>query len=140
MVEQNNVIALKQLAAKMIGGTTSVNDIPGVTIADVLAFITENYTGATPLILGELTIKSEVGATSGNTKITVTPELSSGNTYRYSVGASVELPERNTDLSGWASWDGVSEITAEDSHKICICEVDANNRAIKAGITTVVSI
>ncbi len=140
MVEQNNVIALKQLAAKMIGGTTSVNDIPGVTIADVLSFITENYTGAAPLILGELTIKSEVGATSGNTKITVTPELSSGNSYRYSVGASVELPERNADLSGWASWDGVSEITAEDSHKICICEVDANNLAIKAGITTVVSI
>lgn len=140
MTEQNNVIALKQLAAKMIGGTTSINDIPGVTIADVLSVITENYTGATPLILGELTIKSAVGATEGYTKITVTPELAGGNSYRYSVGASVELPERNADLSDWASWDGVSEIAAEDSHKICICEVDANNRAIKAGITTVVSI
>ena len=140
MVEQNNIIALKKLAAKMIGGTTSVNDIPGATIADVLAFITENYTGAAPLVLGELTVNSVTGSNSGFTKITVTPELASGNTYRYSVGASIELPERNADLSDWASWDGVSEIEAEDSHKICICEVDSSNLAIKAGITTVVSI
>ena len=141
MAEQNNVIALKKLAAKMIGGDKSANDIPGTTIADVLEVITENYEGSVPLILGELTLKSVVGQSEGATKITVSPELSSGNSYRYKIDPSnVVLPERNEDLSTWASWDGKSDITAEDGHKICICEVDANNFALKAGTTTIVSI
>ena len=141
MVEQNNITALKKLAAKMIGGATSAGDIPGNTIADVLEIITENYEGATPLILGELTVASVRGSTDGFTVITVTPTLSSGNSYRYKIDPSgVALPERNEDLSSWASWDGKSEIEAEDGHKICICEVDANNLALKGGTATVVSI
>lgn len=141
MVEQNNILALKKLAAKMIGGATSANDISGATIADVLAIITENYEGNTPLILGTLTLTSVVGTTEGNTMITVSPALEGNNSYRYMTDPSeVTLPERNEDLSDWTSWNGVSEITAEDGHKICICEVDANNLAIKAGTTTVTSI
>lgn len=141
MVEQNNIIALKKLAAKIIGGDTSANDIPGATIADVIAVITENYEASTPLILGTLTLNSVVGQVEGTTKITVTPALSSGNTYRYATHPSaIELPERNEDLSTWASWDGTSDITVEDGHKVCICEVDANNYAIKAGTATAVSI
>lgn len=141
MVEQNNILALKKLAAKMIGGDTQASDISGVTIADVLDVITENYEGATPLILGTLTVVSVAGSSEGNTKITVTPALSSGNSYRYKTNASsIELPERNEDLSSWTSWNGTSEITAEDGHKICVCEVDANNLALKGGVTSVTSI
>ena len=141
MVEQNNILALKKLAAKMIGGATSANDIPGATVADVLDVITENYEGSTPLILGTLTLASARGSDDGFTVITVTPELSSGNSYRYKVDPTgVELPERNEDLSAWASWDGKSEIEAEDGHKICICEVDASNLALKGGTAMVVSI
>lgn len=141
MIEQNNVTALKKLAAKMIGGTTSAGDIPGNTIADVLEVITENYTGATPLVLGELTLTSVVGANAGLTAVTVSPALSTGNSYRYKVEPSDgTLPERNENLSSWASWDGKSEIEAEDGHKLIICEVDANNYAIKGGVTTVVSL
>lgn len=141
MVEQNNIVALKKLAAKMKGGATSAGDIEGNTIADVLAVITDLYEGATPLVLGELKVTSARGSADGKTVITVTPELGSGNTYRYKVDPSgVELPERNEDLSDWPSWDGSSEITAEDGHKICIAEVDANNYALKAGTATVVSI
>lgn len=141
MIEQNNILALKKLAAKMIGGETQVSDIPGTTIADVLDVITNNYEGIIPSVLGTLTVTSVVGSTEGNTKITVSPELSSGNSYRYKVNASaIELPERNEDLSSWPSWNGISEITAEDGHRICICEVDANNFALKGGTTIVVSI
>ena len=141
MVEQNNITALKKLAAKMIGGATSAGDIPGNTIADVLEIITENYQGATPLILGKLTLTSVLGSIEGSTVITVTPALSSGNSYRYKIDPSgIELPERNEDLSSWASWDGKSELTAEDGHKICVCEVDANNFALKGGVATVASI
>ena len=141
MVEQNNVLALKKLAAKIIGGDTSANDIAGNTIADVLDVITANYEGNTPLILGTLTVTSVLGSEAGKTAITVTPSLGMGDSYRYKTDpSSVTLPERNEDLSSWASWDGVSEITAEDGHKICICEVDANNLALKGGTATVVAV
>lgn len=140
MIEQSNLVALKKLAAKMIGGETSAADIPGNTIADVLEIITENYEGKAPLVLGELTVSSSMGSTDGKTVIAVTPAIGEGHTYRYKTDpSSEELPERNADLSAWASWNGVSEIEAPDGQKIIICEVDANNLAIKGGATTVVS-
>ena len=141
MTEQNNVLALKKLAAKIIGGDTSANDIAGNTIADVLDVITANFEGNTPLILGTLTLNSVLGSEIGKTVITVTPALGANNSYRYKTDpSSVTLPERNEDLSSWASWDGVSEIAAEDGHKICVCEVDANNLALKGGTATVVAV
>lgn len=141
MVEQNNIIALKKLAAKMKGGTTSANDIEGNTIADVLNVITDLYEGSTPLVLGDLTVTSVAGSEVGNTVVTVTPALGANNSYRYKTDpSSTELPERNEDLSTWASWDGVSEITAEDGHKLIVCEVDANNLALKGGVTSVASV
>lgn len=141
MVEQNNIIALKKLAAKMKGGATSANDIEGNTIADVLGVITDLYEGSTPLVLGDLTIASVAGSEVGNTVVTVNPALGANNSYRYKTDpSSTELPERNEDLSTWTSWDGVSEITAEDGHKLIVCEVDANNLALKGGVTTVASV
>ena len=141
MTEQNNVLALKKLAAKIIGGDTSANDIAGCTIAEVLDVITQNYEGNTPLILGTLTLESAVGSETGKTVITVSPALGANNSYRYKTDpSSITLPERNEDLSAWASWDGASEISAEDGHKICVCEVDANNLALKGGTATVVAV
>lgn len=141
MVEQNNVLALKKLAAKIIGGDTSANDIAGNTIADVLDVITENYEGNTPLILGSLTVTSALGSETGKTVVTVTPALGENDSYRYKTDpSSSALPERNEDLSSWASWDGTSEIEAEDGHKLIVCEVDANNLALKGGVATVTSI
>lgn len=141
MVEQNNIVALKKLAAKMKGGTTSAGDIEGNTIADVLEVITNLYEGATPLILGTLTVTSVLGSAEGFTKLTVSPSLGTGNSYRYKTDpSSGTLPERNEDLSSWASWNGVSDIAAEDGHKIIVCEVDANNYALKGGVATVTAI
>lgn len=141
MVEQNNVLALKKLAAKIIGGDTSANDIAGNTIADVLDVITENHEGNTPLILGSLTVTSALGSSSGKTVVTVTPALGANDSYRYKTDpSSSALPERNEDLSSWASWDGASEIEAENGHKLIVCEVDANNLALKGGVATVTSI
>ena len=141
MIEQNNVLALKKLAAKIIGGDTSANDITGNTIADVLDIITANFESNTPLILGTLTLNSVLGSEAGKTVVTVTPALGANNSYRYKTdSSSTALPERNEDLSSWASWDGVSEITAENGHKLIICEVDANNLALKGGTATVVAV
>lgn len=39
--------------------------------------------------------------------------------------------------TGWTAWDGTADITATTGQKIVVAEVDSNNKAKKAGITTV---
>lgn len=135
MATQTNVIALKRLCAKVIGGDTTADDIKGETIAEVLDEITKNYVGATPATLGKLTLTSVAGSTIGTTKITVTAGASANPKYK--IKQTATLPERDADISTWDSWDGVSEITAEDASKWCVCEIDVDNRALKGGTITV---
>lgn len=91
--------------------------------------------------IGELTVNSVAGTSaSGKTKITVSPSLSAGNSYKYKTASSVTVPEFGADCkTGYTAWDGVSEITATTGNKILIVEVDANNKAVKAGSATVAS-
>jgi hypothetical protein len=91
--------------------------------------------------IGELTVNSVAGTSaSGKTKVTVSPSLSTGNSYKYKTASSVTAPEFGTECkSGYTAWDGVSEITATTGNKILIVEVDANNKAVKAGSATVAS-
>ncbi|HBG3259002.1 TPA: hypothetical protein KP562_003246 [Clostridioides difficile] len=85
-----------------------------------------------------LTINSVAGTSTGNTKITVAPTLESGNSYKYKTGVNVAVPTLDTDCSvGYTAWDGTEEITATKGNKILIVEVNANNKAKKAGITTI---
>lgn len=91
--------------------------------------------------IGELTVNSVAGTSaSGKTKITVSPSLSAGNSYKYKTASSVTVPEFGADCkTGYIAWDGVSEIAATTGNKILIVEVDANNKAVKAGSATVAS-
>lgn len=91
--------------------------------------------------IGELTVNSVAGTSaSGKTKITVSPSLSAGNSYKYKTASSVTVSEFGADCkTGYTAWDGVSEITATTGNKILIVEVDANNKAVKAGSATVAS-
>lgn len=91
--------------------------------------------------IGELTVNSVAGTSaSGKTKVTVSPSLSAGNSYKYKTASSVTVPEFGAECkSGYTAWDGVSEITATTGNKILIVEVDANNKAVKAGSATVAS-
>lgn len=91
--------------------------------------------------IGELTVNSVAGTSaSGKTKVTVSPSLSAGNSYKYKTASSVTVPNFGAECkSGYTAWDGVSEITATTGNKILIVEVDANNKAVKAGSATVVS-
>lgn len=91
--------------------------------------------------IGELTVNSVAGTSaSGKTKVTVSPSLSAGNSYKYKTASSVTVPEFGAECkSGYTAWDGVSEITATTDNKILIVEVDANNKAVKAGSATVAS-
>lgn len=139
MVEQNTVLALKRLCAKMKGGKVTAGDIPGNTIPDVLAEITNAYTAPTPQQLGTLTIKSVAGTAVGNTKITVTGASSSAK-FRYkSQSGAISLPSFGADLTAWTVWDGVSELKISDGHHVCVCEVDGSNKAQKGGTATVSS-
>ena len=64
--------------------------------------------------LGELVVTSAAGATSGKTALTVAPELTRGNSYKYQTSAFVAPPAYGQVLSeGWTDWDGSEEITAE---------------------------
>lgn len=91
--------------------------------------------------IGELTVNSVAGTSaSGKTKVTVSPSLSAGNSYKYKTASSVNAPEFGAECkSGYTAWDGVSEITATTGNKILIVEVDTNNKAVKAGSATVAS-
>lgn len=91
--------------------------------------------------IGELTVNSVAGTSaSGKTKVTVSPSLSAGNSYKYKTASSVTVPEFGAECkSGYTAWDGVSEITATTGNKTLIVEVDANNKAVKAGSATVAS-
>lgn len=88
--------------------------------------------------LGTLNVTSAAGATTGKTAITVTPTLTSGNSYKYKVAANPTMPTYDQLISqGYTAWNGTDEITAATSSKIVIVEVNANGHAVKAGEATV---
>ena len=88
--------------------------------------------------LGELVVTSAAGTSSGTTAITVSPALTSGNSYKYQTGASVTLPAYGEVLSGgWTDWDGSEEITATNGQQIAVVEVTSSDEAIAGGIATV---
>ncbi len=88
--------------------------------------------------LGSLTVTSAAGTVSGDTKITVAPALTSGNSYKIKTGANVSMPVYNQLISGgYSNWNGADDIAAVTGNKIIVVEVDADNKAKKAGIATV---
>ncbi len=90
--------------------------------------------------LGKLTVTSVAGTNTGDTKITVAPELTSGNAYKYKVAANPTIPAYDTSCTtGYTTWDGRADITATTGQKIVVVEVDSNNKAKKAGMATVTS-
>lgn len=88
--------------------------------------------------LDNLTVTSAASSTtSGKTKLTVSPALTSGNSYKYKVADNAVLPAAGQSVKGWAAWNGTDEITAATGKEICVVECDSAYRAIKAGVATV---
>lgn len=92
-----------------------------------------------PINLKPLTVTSVAGTEVGDTKITVTPAIETGNSYKYATNPTVSIPQFGDDCSSMTSWDGTSDITATTNNEIVIVEVDAHDLALKAGKTKVVS-
>ena len=89
--------------------------------------------------LGTLTVTSIAGATTGATKITVSPTKAADNSYRYQTAASVALPAYGADCSALTAWDGSTDIAAVTGNKFLVVETDSTNKAVAAGIATVTS-
>ena len=95
----------------------------------------------TATALGDLTVVSVAGSTSGDTAIYVNPALTGGNSYVYKTDTTVSLPAYGDDLSsGWTAWNGTADITATTGDEIVIAEVDGSTLAVKAGKATVTSL
>lgn len=88
--------------------------------------------------LDNLTLTSAASSTtSGKTKLTVSPALTSGNSYKYKVADNAVLPAAGQSVKGWTAWNGTDEITAATGKEICVVECDSAYRALKAGVATV---
>ena len=88
--------------------------------------------------LGQLVVTSAAGTESGKTALTVAPELTGGNSYKYQTGASVQLPAYGETVGGgWTDWDGSEEITATTGQQIAVVEVNAQDQAVAGGVATV---
>ena len=88
--------------------------------------------------LDNLNVTSAASSTtSGKTKLTVSPALTSGNSYKYKVADNAVLPAAGQSVKGWTAWNGTDEITAATGKEICVVECDSAYRALKAGVATV---
>lgn len=88
--------------------------------------------------LGDLTVQSTAGSSSGTIKITVNPDKgNAGNVYKYKVAASETTVEYGQNVKNWSAWDGKSDITAASGQVITVVECDSTYKALNAGHTTV---
>lgn len=90
-----------------------------------------------PAELEALTVQSAAGTAVGATKLTVTPALTSGNSYKYKVSDEETKVEAGQNVRVWKSWDGKSDIVAESGKHIIVAECDKNYEVLKAGSATV---
>ena len=87
--------------------------------------------------LGTLTVNSIAGTATGDTKVTISPAKSSGNSYKYKVGTSANTVTYGQNVQTWVAWDGIADITAATGQVITIVECDSSYKAVKAGNATV---
>lgn len=87
--------------------------------------------------LGKLTVTSAAGTKAGDTKVAVTPALTSGNSYKYKVGDEMDVPVKGQNVKGWKTWDGAADITPGEGSEIVVAECDASYRVVNAGKTDV---
>ena len=127
-VEGNYHTAVSESFAIM-GMTLFAEYLDGIAIIDV---------DSTPT-LGTLTVQSAAGTASGDTKLTVTPiKESPTNVYKYKTDPSTApVVTYGQSVRNWTTWDGVSDITATNGHKITVVEADSTYKAQNAGNATV---
>jgi len=87
--------------------------------------------------IGLLIVTSAAGTATGDTKLTVSPALTYGNTYKYKIASDIAVPKYGEKLgSTWTIWDGSADITAATGSYLVLAECKSG-KAVKAGITAV---
>lgn len=133
---------------KLVDGIWKAAPVKGITVdekmglSDLSTFFDEVITPDTlqPLTDTSLSVTSIAGSAIGKTLIKVTPAKGNGNNYKYKTGATLTTPKIGSVLdAGYTGWNGTEEITATTGNKILVAEVDASNKVVKYGITTVIS-
>lgn len=133
-----NVEALKKLAAAKKGGNTTPSDIPGDTIAQVISYIADIIAGSTGGTLTALTVTSTAGTEEGKTAVSVSPALTSGNSYAYKTSAAtIDEPVYGETITGATTWNGTDEITATNGNNIVVYEINTNGKCVGYGTATV---
>lgn len=94
----------------------------------------ENIDGGS---LGTLTVTSAAGTNVGDTKLTVTPALTSGNSYKYKVADAATAVSYGQNVQTWSAWNGTADITATTGKVVTVVECDSAYKAQKAGNATV---
>lgn len=111
-----------------------------ITYSQSLPILVDEYD------IGDLTVNSVIGGSTGKTHITVSPVKDSFlNKYYYklfTVQGDAVLPLYGAQMlttDGWILWDGLLDITADADSYIVVVETDDNNRALLAGKIKVVT-
>jgi hypothetical protein len=91
-----------------------------------------------------LEVFSVEGASSGTTRLAVSPQKSGTESYVYKTAASVALPELGDILvaaeDGWVAWDGDADATATTGNQIVVAIITTSTGAVVyAGRDTVKS-
>lgn len=87
--------------------------------------------------LGTLTVTSDAGTNTGDTKLTVSPAKTSGNSYKYKVADTATAVTYGQNVQTWTAWDGTADITAATGKVVTVVECDSAYKAQKAGSATV---
>ena len=91
-------------------------------------------------VLEPLTVSSEAGTETGDTKITITPaKAADTNIYKYKIADAAIDVELDENVQTWTLWDGKADITAGTGSVITIVEASAEYKAKKAGSATVIA-
>lgn len=90
-----------------------------------------------------LTVTSAAGTAAGDTKLTVLPAKAEGNSYVYKAAdGAIAIPgvgEVCDAAAGYTAWNGSSDLTLTNGHKVLVVEVNGDGQAVRAGTATVVS-
>jgi hypothetical protein len=74
--------------------------------------------------IGSLTVTSEDGTETGDTKLTVAGSRLAGTSLVYTVSdTSIDTPTLDDVLEGWTAWDGTSDITVAHGKYVGVAEV-----------------
>jgi len=89
--------------------------------------------------LGSITVTSAAGTNVGETALTTTTTLASGQHFVYKIGTSSSAPSigyhEEADYT-WTEWDGSSAINvgaSANGKKVTLAVVNAQNKALKSG-------